>query len=188
VGCENLKSINVSKGNSHYCSENGVLFDITKKMLIQCPCGIKGNYVIPNGVTTIGEWAFRECKGLINVTIPNSVTTIGRSAFSHCKGLTSVIIPNSVTTIYERAFRSCTGLTNVAIGNSITTIRTNAFFRCTGLTILTIENATPPEIYGPILSGVAKNITIYVPAESVEKYKTARDWSEYADKIMAIEK
>ena len=186
--CENLKSINVVKDNLHYCSENGVLFDNTKKRLIQCPCGIKGNYVIPDGVTTIEETAFLVCTGLTSVTIPNSVTTIGRSAFVGCAGLTSVTIPNSVTKIDIDAFRDCSILTNVTIGNGITTIGTNAFLKCTGLTILTIEKATPPEIYGHILSGVAKNITIYVPAESVEKYKTAEGWSRYADKIKAIGK
>jgi hypothetical protein len=186
--CENLKSINVVKDNLHYCSENGVLFDNTKKTLIQYPCGIKGNYAIPNGVTTIEDGAFLVCAGLTSVTIPNSVTSIGRGAFAGCTGLTCVTIPNSVTKIDIDAFRDCSVLTNVTIGNSITTIGTNAFLDCTGLTILTIENATPPEIYGPILSGVAKNITIYVPAESVEKYKTAKGWSEYADKIKAIGK
>jgi len=178
----------VAKDNLHYCSENGVLFDITKKRLIQCPCGIKGNYVIPDGVTTIEDGAFLVCAGLTSVTIPNSVTSIGGGAFAGCTGLTSVTIPNSVTKIEIDAFRDCSVLTNVTIGNSITTIGTNAFFRCTGLTILTIEKATPPEIYGRILSGVAKNITIYVPAESVEKYKAADGWSKYADKIKAIEK
>jgi hypothetical protein len=178
----------VAKDNSHYCSENGVLFDNTKKTLIQCPCGKKGNYAIPNGVTTIEDGAFLVCAGLTSVTIPNSVTSIGRGAFAGCTGLTSVTIPNSVTKIEIDAFRDCSVLTNVTIGNSITTIGTNAFLDCTGLTILTIENATPPEIYGPILSDVAKNITIYVPAESVEKYKAAEGWSRYADKIKAIGK
>ena len=186
--CENLKSINVVKDNLHYCSENGVLFDNTKKRLIQCPCGIKGNYAIPDGVTTIEDGAFLVCAGLTSVTIPNSVTSIGGGTFAGCAGLTSVTIPNSVTKIDIDAFRECSVLTNVTIGNSITTIGTNAFLKCTGLTILTIENATPPEIYGHILSDVAKNMTIYVPAESVEKYKAAKGWSRYADKIKAIEK
>jgi hypothetical protein len=130
--CENLKSINVAKDNSHYCSENGVLFDITKKRLIQCPGGIKGNYAIPDGVTTIGKTAFWYCTGLTSVTIPNSVTTIGEWAF----------------------------------------------WGCTGLTILTIENATPPEVRGGPFEGISENITIYVPAESVEKYKAAEGWSD----------
>ena len=209
--CENLKSINVAKDNSHYCSENGVLFDITKKRLIQCPGGIKGNYAIPNGVTSIEEFAFSHCKGLTSVTIPNSVTKIGDGAFRGCASLTSVTIPNSVTSIgvyafygctsltsvaipnsvtkidFE-AFRGCAGLTSVTIPNSVTTIGNVAFWGCTGLTILTIENATPPVVEGFTFEKVSENITIYVPAESVEKYKTARVWSEYADKIKAIER
>jgi len=186
--CENLKSINVAKDNSHYCSENGVLFDITKKRLIQCPCGIKGNYAIPDGVTTIGKFAFSGCDGLTSVTIPNSVTTIDEWAFRYCDGLTSVTIPNSVTTIGGGAFFDCDSLTSVTIPNSVTTIGEEAFKYCSSLTLLTIENATPPEVRGGAFEEVSENITIYVPAESVEKYKAAEGWSEYADKIKAIEK
>jgi hypothetical protein len=67
-------------------------------------------------------------------------------------------------------------------------ISSGAFWNCSRLTILTIENATPPDVRGLAFEGVSKNITIYVPAESVEKYKTAEGWSEYADKIKAIGK
>ena len=143
---------------------------------------------IPNSVSTIGESAFFDCTGLINVTIPNSVTTIGEWAFCSCTGLTSVTIPNSVTTISEGAFWNCSGLTSFTIPNSVTTIGDEAFKSCSSLTILTIENATPPEVRGWAFGGVSENITIYVPAESVEKYKAAEGWSEYADKIKAIEK
>jgi hypothetical protein len=94
----------------------------------------------------------------------------------------------TVTSIGEAAFDNCDGLTSVTIPNSVTTIGKYAFSDCTSLTLLTIENATPPEVRGFAFEGVSENITIYVPAESVEKYKTARVWSEYADKIKAIEK
>ena len=152
--------------------------------------GCKGltSVTIPNSVTTIGEEAFFGCKGLTSVTIPNSVTTIGMGAFRECSGLTTITIPNSVTTIGDEAFKSCTGLTSVTIPNSVTTIGESAFFGCASLTLLTIENATPPDVRGGAFEEVSENITIYVPAESVEKYKTARGWSVYADKIKAIEK
>ena len=139
-------------------------------------------------VTSIGGSAFANCTGLTNVTIPNSVSTIGELAFAYCKGLTSVPIPNSVTKIVKSAFHGCTSLTSVTIPNSVTTIGDAAFWGCSRLTILTIENATPPDAEDFAFDSVSEIITIYVPAESVEKYKTAEGWSEYADKIKAIGK
>ena len=97
--------------------------------------------VIPEGVDTIGSYAFYKCLGLTSVTIPNSVTTIGYGAFENCSGLTSITIPNSVTTIRSHAFWDCFGLTSVTIPNSVTTIGYGAFYYCSGLTSVTIPNS-----------------------------------------------
>ncbi|MCI5681128.1 MAG: leucine-rich repeat protein, partial [Bacteroidales bacterium] len=96
---------------------------------------------IPNSVTSIGDWAFRGCTGLISITIPNSVTSIGLEAFGGCTGLTSITIPNSVTSIGSNAFEGCTGLTSITIPNSVTSIGFRAFKGCTGLTSITIPNS-----------------------------------------------
>ena len=72
-------------------------------------------------VTSIGDYTFRECRGLTSVSIGNSVTSIGDRAFEDCRGLTSVEIPNSVTSIGSSAFYECSGLTSVVIPNSVTT-------------------------------------------------------------------
>ena len=92
-------------------------------------------------VTSIGDEAFYDCRGLTSVTIPNSVTSIGDLAFSYCTGLTSVTIGNSVTSIGDEAFSDCTGLTSVTIGNSVTSIGEWAFAYCSGLTSVTIPNS-----------------------------------------------
>ncbi len=107
-----LTSISVAEDNPNYSSIDGVLFDKQKTRLIQCPRGKQGAYIIPNSVTSIGEWAFGGCRGLTSVTIPNSVTSIGKSAFFYCSSLTSIEIPNSVTSIGDGAFSGCSGLTS----------------------------------------------------------------------------
>ena len=90
-----------------------VYSDDTKTTLLGCSAAATGEIVIPNSVTSIGEYAFWGCSSLISVTIPNSVTSIGEYAFDGCSGLTSVTIGNSVTSIGEGAFEDCSGLTSV---------------------------------------------------------------------------
>ena len=62
--------------------------------------------IIPNSVTSIGEYVFYGCSSLTSIIIPNSVTSIGEYAFFRCSSLTSIIIPNSVTSIGEYAINS----------------------------------------------------------------------------------
>ena len=95
---------------------------------------------IPDGVTSIGDRAFSNCAGLTSMTIPDSVTSIGDGVFSGCSGLTSVTIPDSVTSIGNYAFSSCTGLTSVTIPDSVTSIGEGVFYYCTGLTSVTIPD------------------------------------------------
>ena len=104
---------------------------------------IEGNIrelVIPNGVTSIGEYVFHGHLSLTSVTIGNNVTTIGEGAFAECESLTSVTIGNSVTTIGHGAFEYCTRLTSVTIPDTVTTIGEGAFVECYSLTSVTIGN------------------------------------------------
>ena len=140
---------------------------------------------IPDSVTRFGNEAFHDCTHLTSVTIGSGVTSIGNSAFYGCSGLTSVTIPNSVTKIEYMAFRGCTSLTSVTIPDSVTRIENQAFRSCSSLTSVTIQAATPPTLdYSAFDS--TNNCPIYVPAESVEAYKAATNWSTYASRIQAI--
>ena len=108
-----------------------------------------GDVVIPSSVTyfgtthsvtSIGNYAFYECRGLTSVTIPNSVISIGDWAFYKCIGLKNVTIPNSVTSIGICAFYGCSGLTRVTIPNSVNSIGSSAFLDCSGLTRVDISS------------------------------------------------
>jgi hypothetical protein len=116
-GCAGLTNITVAAVNPNYSSTGGVLFDKTQLNLIQFPAALNGSYLIPNGVTNIGNFSFAD-SGLTAVTIPATVIGIGVNAFYGCAGLTSVFIPAGVTSIGDEAFADCTSLTNIAVDAS----------------------------------------------------------------------
>ena len=143
-------------------------------------CGSLTSVTIPDSVTSIGDYAFHSCSSLTSVTIPDSVTTIGGRAFWSCDSLTSVTIGDSVTTIGGRAFGGCSSLTSVTIPDSVTTIGDEAFAYCGSLTSVYCEAITPPSLGDSAFSFNASGRAIYVPAESVEAYKAAKNWSRYS--------
>ncbi len=115
-------------------SEDGVVFSKDGKTLVLYPVFKNNatNYVVPDGVTTIGEGALGG-SSLTSITIPNSVTTIGAGAFSSCFSLTSITVPDSVTTIEEFVFMGCRSLSSITLPNNLTTIGKCAFKDCSSL-------------------------------------------------------
>ena len=129
-GCSGLTSVTF---NAEKCTEMG-----SNSSPVFNGCKSLTTLTIGDKVTTIPDYAFRGCSSLISVVIPNSVTSIGDYAFADCSGLTSVTIGNSVTSIGDYAFRGCSSLISVVIPNSVTSIGDYAFYDCTGLHSLTI--------------------------------------------------
>ena len=152
-------------------------------------CTALTSVTIPERITEIKSHTFAECSSLTNITIPDSVTEIGIEAFADCTSLTSVTIPNSVTMIGEGAFIACTSLRSVTIPSSVTLIEALAFGLCESLTSVHCKATTPPATPSTYVDGWLgfdgdTLLTIYVPEKSVEAYKVAEGWSEYADRIV----
>ena len=127
--------------HSKYFKVDGkALYDQNKKHLIAFYSN-DIHFVIPNGVTSIGNWAFASCESLQSIVIPNSVTNIGGAAFSGCESLQSIVIPNSVTSIGGGAFGRCESLQFIFIPNSVTSIEGRAFYGCTALQSIVIPNS-----------------------------------------------
>lgn len=162
--CDNLHEIHISDlaawcnvefGERGYISNGYILYlngGIIDNMVIPegltsikdyafAYCYAIANVEIPNSVTSIGDYSFYMCSDITNVTVPDSITTIGNYAFSYCSGLTSITIPDSVTSIGDYAFYGCSGLTSITIPDSVTTIGSRAFEDCRGLTSITIPDS-----------------------------------------------
>ena len=92
-GCDGLEKITVESGNPNYDSRencNAIIKTNSNELFVGCK-----NTIIPNSVTSIGEYAFAWCFGLTELTIPSSVTSIGRLAFRYCSGLTTLYSLNT---------------------------------------------------------------------------------------------
>ena len=116
------------------------------------------NFIVPDSVNSICDYAFYNCSGLTSITIPEGVTSIGDGVFHGCRSLCSITINcptigswfrnllsikeitlgNNVTSIGNQAFSGCRGLTSINIPESVTSIGNSAFSGCIGLTSITI--------------------------------------------------
>ena len=137
--CSSLTNMTVEVGNTIYDSRNNcnaIIETATNTLVVGCQ-----STVIPNSITSIGEYAFLYCDSLKSISIPHSVTALGGEAFAGCHSLTSLTIPNSVTTIGYGAFFDCSSIVSVALPNSITSIDEDLFGLCSSLTSITIPNS-----------------------------------------------
>ena len=203
-GCEKLKSITLPNSIT---SINIGAFGLCKNLKT-----IK----LPDNLKTIGDSAFASCTSLNIITIPDSVTSIGMCAFLRCSslqafygkyastdhrslivdgvlnsfapsGLTSYTIPTSVTSIGEKAFYKCNYLEKITIPDGVTSIGKEAFYSCDNLASVYCKATIPPSGGADMFDYNAWNRKIYVPRESVEAYKSADGWKDYAGNIVGYD-
>ena len=202
--CSSLTSITLKEGLEHI--EWNAFEDCRSLENITFPNSLKtiGNYAFsntlwyknhPNGAVYAGN-VFYKYKGDIpqNTSFVIKEGTVSISPYAFVKenyhedySLVSVSIPNSVEVIGEGAFYRCRALTSIVIPDGVTTIETLAFHYCKALKSVTCEAVNPPALSGSVfLSTPIADATLYVPAESIEAYKTAAQWKEFGQ-ILPIE-
>lgn len=125
--------------------------------------------IIPDGLTIIGDEAFRHCQGLKTVVIPDSVTSIGELTFNHCESLETITIPDSVTSMGEDVFESCYNLKNVTLSNNLTELESGFFNGCRSLESIRIPDKVTSIGVGAF-SGCINLKSITIP-KSVTEFK-----------------
>ena len=163
---------------------------------------------IPNTVTTIGAYAFQSCQNVKEINVPDSVTSFGAYCFYDCRALTNAKIPYGVTTLQNYVFFRCWSLTSIEIPNTVTTIGSSVFNECRRIRYLFIpssvttlssaalvigtisekatirfEGTTPPSIQTNTFA-IEHTERIEVPMSAVDTYKSATNWSAFADYIV----
>lgn len=200
--CDSLIEILVEDGNECYLSAEGILYNNDKSSLLQYPAGKSGDFIIPNTVSALGDYAFHGCNKITSLEIPSSVKTIGNSAFydagltslnipntvteigcnafygSH---LTSLIIPNSVTSITSYTFSRCTKLTSIVIPTKVSNIEDCAFYESNNLYKIVSANPEPQTCGEYPFYGVPASAVVYVPKNSSEAYSLADGWNYFND-------
>lgn len=175
------------------------------------PAGITA-YTIPDGVRGIGDSVFFSCTDLTSITIPDSVVEIEYGAFLACKNLTAFYgkyasadnrcyiidgklvafapfdltefaIPEGVVIVGNETFENCKNLTTVTIPDSVAEIGQYALWGCSNLTNIYCKPIMPPVLGASVLVDISSSAKIYVPTASVDAYKSATGWSDYASKI-----
>ena len=172
--CTELTSIEVAAGNANYDSRgncNAIIETSSNTLVAGCV-----NTVVPDGVTSIGNYAFQRSK-LTTLRLPSSVTSIGENAYSYCYGLTAITIPDNVTTLDEYAFYNCKGLTLVIIPQGLTSIGQQAFADCSNLGYV-VSKIQSPFAFGPnAFEHIPESCVLIVPRGTRNAYLSA-GWTE----------
>ena len=143
----------------------------------------KGVITFDAPLTEIGNEAFKRITNntpsnwATSIILPEGLKTIGNYAFAQCFSLTEIVIPDTVISIGQYAFQSCQAATTVTIGSGVTSIASGAFYGCWELKEVVSKPTTPPAIADRWVFYDCDIRNVIVPAASVDAYKAANFWS-----------
>lgn len=166
--------------NGTYTAPEGKAYSPVEVNVSSTQGDITGNVVFVTGERS-------EVKGYeFDVVIPEGVYYINNGAFSGSGKLKSVTFPDSLIGIRDTAFQACSAITSITIPQGVNGIGSNAFNYCASLQTIICKPITPPIINSNTFNNVPSDANIYVPAESVDTYKSAQYWSNRASYIHPI--
>ena len=180
AGCTALAEINVQAGNSHYCSKDGVLLSGDGKNILWFPMGKEGEYTLPSTVTTVGDYAFRNCR-IETFHFADGLTSIGKYAFYN-SSVKEVSLPSTVKQIPTGLFQKCADLTTVHLGKNTELLGDYVFDGCP-ITNLYISAPTPPYCSNNTFASSGKNIfstcRVHVPKNRRIYYRGDVIWAQF---------
>lgn len=142
------------------------------------------SFILPSTLKSIGNNCFYDWTALPQITVPQNVESIGNYAFHGCTALTRIDLPTSLTTIGIGAFKGCTQLQEITIPENVTSIGISFVSNCTALENIYVLPTTPPRFQDIQFFDGFPNCTILVPQASVEAYKAATVWNQFASQIV----
>lgn len=180
AGCTALSEINVQAGNSHYCSKDGVLLSGDGKDILWFPMGKGGEYTLPSTVTTVGDYAFRNCQ-IETFHFADGLTSIGKYAFYN-SSVKEVSLPSTVKQIPTGLFQKCADLTTVHLGKNTEMLGDYVFDGCP-ITNLYISAPTPPYCSNNTFASSGNNIfstcRVHVPKNRRIYYRGDMIWAQF---------
>ena len=122
-----LTEIKVDPENPYFSEKDGVVFSKDGTKLIVFPSGRSGDYQIPDGTVSVGDYAFYYCVNVSSITVPGSVRSLGEGAFGNCSSLTKAVLNEGLEEIGEYAFQSSSGIRDIIIPASVKSVGKNGF-------------------------------------------------------------
>ena len=179
-GCYGLQAVEASPANERYKSVDGVLFNAGVTEITWFPMGKGGDYSLPETVTSVGDYAFRECN-ITRFTLPSGLEKMGQGAFYGSK-VEEVVMPARLRLIPTGAFQACRALRAVRLGAGTELISDYAFDGCP-LEHLYVEAAYPPvcddDAFSTSYDGLFSNCVLHVPSARLGMYKADGTWGMF---------